>query len=166
MENKIKLTVVTPVRCFYENFVSSVTLPSFDGEIGIMAGHSPLVFALSPGIAHIRIDSEISHFVVSEGYVEVNPKMVLVVCDSAEWPDQIDVQRMVEAYIESRDNLKNDRDSDKRSIIADANARKAGYVKDNVKSLSRARARVHIIESYGTEAQKLKLDKLKAKYNI
>lgn len=164
--NKVKLTVVTPVHCFYENYVSSVTLPSLDGEIGIMAGHSPLVFALSPGTAHIRIDSEVSHFVVSEGYVEVNPRMVLVVCDSAEWPDSLDVKRIVEAYVESRDNLKRDRENDNRGIVADESARTAGYVEDSVKSLSRARARVHTIEVYGTEAQKARLEACKAKYGL
>ncbi len=164
--NKVKLTVVTPVHCFFEDYVSSITLPSLDGEIGIMAGHSPLVFALSPGIAHIRIDSELRHFVVSEGYVEVNPKMVLVVCDSAEWPEDLDVQRVVEALVESRDNLKRDRETGGRGIVADEGARTAGYVEDSVKSLSRARARVHTIEVYGTDAQKARLQKCKAKYGI
>ena len=53
-DNKINLFVVTPYQYFYEGPVSCVTIPSIDGEIGVMAGHSPLVFALKPGDGSAR----------------------------------------------------------------------------------------------------------------
>ena len=47
ISKKINLIVVTPYQNFYEGAVTVATIPSVDGEIGIMAEHSPLVVALS-----------------------------------------------------------------------------------------------------------------------
>lgn len=157
-DHKIKLTVVTPVKAFYEGYVSAVTLPSLDGEIGIMAGHSPLVFALKPGTAHIRIDNETTHFVLSEGYAEINANMALVVCDSAEYAETIDVRRAIESYKEAKENVNK---KDDNNLIASSDSRSSGYVEDSVKALARAKARIHFIECYGSESQKEKLSNLK-----
>lgn len=159
MAKRINLTVVTPVKTFFEGQVSAVSLPSLDGEIGIMAGHSPLVFALKPGVAKVRIDEDNKVFVVSEGYAEIGPNMALVVCDAAELAEDIDVNRMVESYKESLKNCSN-KNTVKR-VLADETARRAGYVKDSTKALARAKARMHFIETYGSEAQKQRLEVLK-----
>ena len=100
-EHKINLIVVTPYQYFYEGLVTVATIPSIDGEIGVMAGHSPLVFALKPGTVTVRVDNEVKHFVVSEGYAEVNREMVLVVCNSAEWAENINIRWIFEAYEEA-----------------------------------------------------------------
>ena len=101
-EHKINLIVVTPYQYFYEGLVTVATIPSIDGEIGVMAGHSPLVFALKPGTVTVRVDNEVKHFVVSEGYAEVNREMVLVVCNSAEWAENINIRWIFEAYEEAK----------------------------------------------------------------
>ena len=150
-EHKINLVVVTPYQYFYEGLVTVATIPSIDGEIGVMAGHSPLVFALKPGTVTVRVDDEIKHFVVSEGYAEVNREMVLIVCNSAEWPETINVRWIFEAYEEAR------------KAIADQGSAIAGktYIEDNKHNLSRAQARIHFISLYGSDAQKQRLEQLK-----
>lgn len=149
--NKINLIVVTPYRNFYEGKVTVVSVPSADGQIGIMHGHSPLVFALAPGLATIRVDDEVKHFVVSEGYAEINGEMALIVCNSAEWPDEVHVNWIFEAIKEAKESLEKEKDQP------------AGYqnVKDNTYKLIRAQARMHLIELYGTDAQKARLDHLR-----
>jgi len=150
-ENKINLFVVTPYQYFYEGPVSVVNIPSIDGEIGIMAGHSPLVFALKPGTVTVRVDNEIKHFVVSEGYAEVNREMVLVVCNSAEWAENINIRWIFEAYEEAKKAIEDER----------ASGLTKTHTEDNKHKLSRAQARIHFISTYGSDAQKQRLEQLK-----
>lgn len=148
LTNKINLIVVTPYQNFYEGAVTVATIPSIDGEIGAMAGHSPLVVALKPGIVTVRIDDEIRRFVVSEGYSEINQRMILVVCNSAEWAENIHVRWIFQAKAEAEKALseqKNDEDNQR-------------FTEDNRHKLNRAKARMHFIELYGSESQKQRLE--------
>ncbi|MCR4689366.1 MAG: ATP synthase F1 subunit epsilon [Saccharofermentans sp.] len=150
--HKINLIVVTPHQNFYEGKVTVVTIPSADGEVGIMHGHSPLVFALTPGIVTVRVDNEIKHFVVSEGYAEVNNEMALVICNSAEWPEQLQIKWILDSMKKAKED------------IAEERQKPAGYkhIKDNQYKLKRAQARLHLIELYGSEQQKSRLARLRS----
>lgn len=147
-KNKTNVVVVTPYDEFFEGFVDSVTLPSQDGLVGIMAGHMPLVLAISPGIATVKCDGVEKHFVLSEGYAEIAQHMAMIVCDSAEWPEQIDVKRCYNSYIEFSKRIKE--------------APKGTYkISDWHDTVNRAKARIHIVEMYGSDEQKNLLNKLR-----
>lgn len=151
--NKVKLTVVTPYKNFFESKVSSVILPTLDGEIGFMPGHTPLVIALKPGIVTVRTDDKIEHFTVSEGYAEVGQKLVLVVCNAAEYPNDIHVRWIREAMDEEK--------SEREEIlkIEDLTSRKYA-LKEVDQKLMRAKARIHLTELYGSDHQKQRLTEL------
>ena len=151
VHNKVRLTVVTPYKNFIDEDVTSIILPSLDGEIGVMAGHTPLVLALRPGIVTVRTDDEIRHFTVSEGYTEVGTDLVLVICNAAEWPDDIHVRWIKESKDEA---LKLKEDVLK---IEDNEARKYAMTEVDEKLL-RVKARTHLISLYGNEHQKQRLE--------
>ena len=151
VHNKVRLTVVTPYKNFIDEDVTSIILPSLDGEIGVMAGHTPLVLALRPGIVTVRTDDEIRHFTVSEGYTEVGTDLVLVICNAAEWPDDIHVRWIKESKDEA---LKLKEDVLK---IEDNEARKYAMTEVDEKLL-RVEARTHLISLYGNEHQKQRLE--------
>ena len=151
--NKVKFTVVTPYKNFFEDKVSSVILPTLDGEIGFMAGHTPLVLALKPGIVTVRTDDKIEHFTVSEGYAEVGQKLVLVVCNSAEYPNDIHVRWIREAADEEK------REREELLKIEDPSSRKYA-LKEVDQKLMRIKARIHLVELYGSDHQKQRLTEL------
>ncbi|SMC31693.1 F-type H+-transporting ATPase subunit epsilon [Oscillospiraceae bacterium] len=151
VHNKVRLTVVTPYKNFIDEDVTSIILPSLDGEIGVMAGHTPLVLALRPGIVTVRTDDEIRHFTVSEGYTEVGTDLVLVICNAAEWPDDVHVRWIKESKDEA---LKLKEDVLK---IEDNEARKYAMTEVDEKLL-RVKARTHLISLYGNEHQKQRLE--------
>ncbi len=151
VHNKVRLTVVTPYKNFIDEDVTSIILPSLDGEIGVMAGHTPLVLALRPGIVTVRTDDEIRHFTVSEGYTEVGTDLVLVICNAAEWPDDIHVRWIKESKDEA---LKLKEDVLK---IEDNEARKYAMTEVDEKLL-RVKARTHLVSLYGNEHQKQRLE--------
>ncbi|MCQ2504626.1 MAG: ATP synthase F1 subunit epsilon [Saccharofermentans sp.] len=148
--NKVKLKVVTPYKDFLSEDVSSVILPSIDGDIGVMAGHTPLVLALRPGVASVRTDDSTRYFFVSEGYCEISHDLVLVICNAAEWPTDIHVRWINEAREEALAMQK------EVLAIEDAEARKYSMAEVNEK-LNRVKARSHLIALHGNEHQKQRL---------
>ncbi|MCR5529343.1 MAG: ATP synthase F1 subunit epsilon [Saccharofermentans sp.] len=151
VHNKVRLTVVTPYKNFIDEDVTSIILPSLDGEIGVMAGHTPLVLALRPGIVTVRDGDEIRHFTVSEGYSEVGTDLVLVICNAAEWPEDIHVRWIKESKDEAL-KLKED-----ILAIEDSEARKYAMTEVDEKLL-RVKARTHLVSLYGNDHQKERLE--------
>ena len=154
--NKTQLVVVTPYQDFFEGRVYSVTLPSLDGEMGVMASHTPLVIALKPGIVTYRDDNGVFHFTVSEGYAEIGHNIVLIVCNSAERAPEIKVSRIFRSYKAALENLP------EIMAISDAKVREDALREHNL-DVERAHARRHLIELYGSEKQKLRLAELNEK---
>lgn len=151
VSHKINLLIVTPYQDFFEGRVNSVSINTIDGEFGFMAGHSPFVAALEPGICTIRIDSEIKHCMLSEGYCEINGMLALIVCNSAEWPEDTRVRRTIESYKQAIDELHTHVSKDGRQV----------FPEDAIAKGKRALARMRFIERYGSDQQKERLAELK-----
>ena len=92
-KKKMMLEVVNPYEVFFEGRIESIVLPTVDGQYGIMPGHSPIVVAVAPGIARVEMDGETKVFTVSEGFAEIGQHAVIIVCNAAEWPSEIDTER-------------------------------------------------------------------------
>lgn len=157
--NTINVRVVTPYQNFFEGDINSLILPTTDGDIGFMAGHTPMVVALKPGIATIRTGEDYSYFTVSEGFAEIGGKEIIVVCNSAEYPDDIKLTRMCKSYKDSQEDL------EKAMAITDKEARKVA-IKEVEQALGRFKARRHIIELYGSDDKKDRLAKRLEEYGI
>ncbi len=98
MADTIHLEIVTPERLLLEADVDSVQIPGLDGELGILPGHSPLISQLKPaGLLSYVQGSSTSQIVIGEGFVEVMPERVKVLAETAERPDEIDVERAIRA---------------------------------------------------------------------
>jgi F-type H+-transporting ATPase subunit epsilon len=150
--HKINLIIITPKKTFYEGMVSSASLPTIDGEFGVMSGHTPFVAALFPGTCTIRVDEDVKHCVISEGYAEINQRTIIVICNTAEWPDEIKVRQIFESYRDSTAEL----ERQNREGVSQV------YVEDVKRMADRALARMRFIERYGSEVQKSRLAQLKA----
>ncbi|MFM9903956.1 MAG: F0F1 ATP synthase subunit epsilon [Pyrinomonadaceae bacterium] len=88
----LKLEIVTPEKRVLDAEVDSVTVPTSSGEAGILSNHAPLISALKPGVLTYAGKNESGKLAVSGGFVEVSNDNVSVLVDSAETPDEIDVE--------------------------------------------------------------------------
>jgi F-type H+-transporting ATPase subunit epsilon len=77
----IHLKVITPRRLLVEADVESVSLPSLEGEIGILPGHRPLFVGIGKGRVRLRSGGDEEVFPVRGGYAQVQPEKVLVMTD-------------------------------------------------------------------------------------
>lgn len=81
-------------RVFFEGVCESLTVPTIDGGYGIWANHSNIISAVVPGILRYRVSGEEERrVVVSEGLVKIEDNDVLVLVDSAEKPEEVDILR-------------------------------------------------------------------------
>lgn len=153
MANRLRLHVLTPYKSFLDEEVDSVMIPSIDGFVGIMRNHSPLQIVITPGITTIVESDKRRYFSISEGFAKITGDTCLLVCNSAEWPEEIDVRRIGESYKSYLVNRKN------IEAIENELARKSAQ-SDNEQQLSRIMARKKIVELYGSKNQKMLLDSM------
>ena len=102
----LHLSVVTPEREFFNGDVEMVILQAQDGELGILAEHSPTLVALREGVTRVKIDGNWRWFAASSGYASVLPDSVYVVLQTAEWPEEIDVNRAIREKEEAEEILR------------------------------------------------------------
>ncbi|MCK5577569.1 MAG: F0F1 ATP synthase subunit epsilon [Dehalococcoidales bacterium] len=94
---KIRLDIVTAERLVYSDEVDEVIAPGVEGQLGILPHHTPLMTMLQPGELIAKKDSEEFSLAISGGFLEVRPDRVIVLADSAERADDIDIARAEEA---------------------------------------------------------------------
>lgn len=94
---KFRLEIVTPERLVYAQDVDVLTVPTVQGEISILAKHVPLVSIISPGEIKIKKDNEIEYIAISGGFVQVIPNKVIILADTAERAEEIDMERAEQA---------------------------------------------------------------------
>ncbi len=86
--------IVTQERTVFSGEVKSVSLPGTEGRMGILPNHSPLLTTLGFGEVMLRTPAgEEQYFAIGGGYAEVQPDGVIVLADSAEQAQEIDIER-------------------------------------------------------------------------
>ena len=73
--------------------VDYLRAPSIDGLFGVMAKHIPSIIAINPGEIKIRIDSKETLYATSGGYADIKKEGVMLVLETAERGDEIDIAR-------------------------------------------------------------------------
>ncbi len=107
--------IVTQEKTVFNGEVRSVSLPGTEGRMGILPNHSPLLTTLGFGEVIVRDPSgEEQYFAIGGGYAEVQPDHVIVLADSAEQAEEIDVERADQARMRAeqamREGVKEDPD--------------------------------------------------------
>lgn len=97
MASTFRLQIVTPSRTFYDDEVEMTIVKTTEGDLGVMKNHMLMVAPLSIGKVKIKKDGQFKEAAISEGFVQVESEYTRIITDSAEWPEEIDVNRAEEA---------------------------------------------------------------------
>ncbi len=106
MENKIQLDIVSPQGLVLSEHVDELTASGSEGEFGVLPGHVPFITTLNAGMLIIKADGKTEYVFVSSGYAEVTFAKVVVLADSAERAEDIDVDRAIAARKRAEDRLR------------------------------------------------------------
>ena len=117
----LKIEIVSAHKSIYSGEASLVVASVAYGEVGIKAGHAPMLAALKPGEIRVVSENTSAHeeiFYVSSGFLEVQPSIVIVLADTAARADDVDEAQAVEAKARAEEALQ-----DKNAAIDYAKAR-------------------------------------------
>ena len=101
----IRLDIVTAEREVYAGDVDVVIAPGVEGQLGILPHHAPLMTTLQAGELRVRKGGEEVSLAISGGFIEVRPDRVVVLADTAERAEEIDIARAEEAKQRARERL-------------------------------------------------------------
>lgn len=103
----LNLQVVTAERTLISEDVDSLVAPGSDGELGILPRHAPLLSGLKPGELRFRRGGEENYLAIGGGFIEVLNNKVIVLADSAERSEEIDLERAEAARRTAEQTLAN-----------------------------------------------------------
>jgi F-type H+-transporting ATPase subunit epsilon len=108
MAELFALEIHTPHRLFFKDRIEALTIMLEDGEIGVLARHEPVTAQVKACLLKIKgRDGQWKTGFVSEGILEVTRGKTVLLADSAEWPDEIDRDRALEAKRRAEEILEN-----------------------------------------------------------
>ena len=105
MADRLTLELATPTRLLLSETVDEVVAPGSEGYFGVLPGHAPFLTTLGIGLVTYKIGREEHHVVVSGGFAEVRNDKVIILADTAERPDEIDVERAERARQRAENRL-------------------------------------------------------------
>jgi F-type H+-transporting ATPase subunit epsilon len=106
VENRLRLEIVTPYGLIFSDEVDEVVAAGSEGEFGVLPGHAPFLTTLKIGMLTYKRGSETGYFFVNWGYAEVGADKVLILADSAEKSEGIDIERAKAAMKRAEERLK------------------------------------------------------------
>jgi F-type H+-transporting ATPase subunit epsilon len=83
MSDSLKVSVISPERVLFEGSARGVIAPAFDGEVGILPLHAPLMTVLGKGTVRLDTADGERRFEVSGGFLQVIDNQVRVVTEHA-----------------------------------------------------------------------------------
>lgn len=105
MDKTFNLEIIASDRPFFRGECEMLCFYGMDGEFGILAGHEPMVTCLDSGELRYKVDGEWKYAAVSEGFVEIMPDYVVLLADTVERPEEIDINRAKEAKMRAEERL-------------------------------------------------------------
>ena len=106
MAKTFHLEIIATDRIFFSGEVEHLVITAIDGLLGIMAGHEPLVTSLPTGELKYLVNGEWKYAAISEGFIQVMPDSSIILADTCELPEEIDIKRAQEARERAEERLR------------------------------------------------------------
>ena len=107
-DKTFKLEIVTPKKIVFSGDVVSFSAPGEVGSFQVLVNHAPLLSSIKIGEVKLQDNSEKQHrFATSGGFVEVLSNKVVMLAETAEHADDIDVKRAESAKMRAEERVQN-----------------------------------------------------------
>ena len=121
----LNLEIVTPERRVAQLTVDEVRAPGVDGGFGIRPGHAAFMTALEPGRMTLVTGGREEHYAVGGGFLQVDRDRVIVLADTAEPREEIDVDAAAREFAEANERLRSMTEQDANHAVESARVRRA-----------------------------------------
>ena len=116
MSDKFTVEIITPDQSILKSEASEVNIPSYEGQMGILKDHIPLITFLRPGLILIKNQDEIK-FYVEEGTVEYSNNNLLILTSTARDLKNFDNSLISNLLEQAEKKLKDSNSTDKEKYI-------------------------------------------------
>ena len=103
--SSVNLEIITPEKSSYKDTVDLITVPGTKGSFQILKDHAPLMSTIEIGIITVKKGEDVNYFTNGSGTIEVLNNEVLILADSLENVNEIDVERAERAKQRAEDRL-------------------------------------------------------------
>ena len=117
MSDKFVVEIISPDQKILKSEATEVTIPSFEGQMGILKDHIPLITFLRPGIISIKNSDEKKYF-VEEGTVEFSKNNLLILSSSAKDLSSLSKKFINEMLGQAESKFQENNLSDKEKYLA------------------------------------------------
>ncbi len=93
----LSVELITPEKVALRTSASFVVLPAYEGEMGILPDHAPVLAQLRAGEVRVTQAGEVKYYAVSGGFAEVKDNKVSLFAETAELAEQINAERAAQA---------------------------------------------------------------------
>jgi len=121
----LQLEIVTPEKRVARVECDEVRAPGVQGGFGIRRGHTPFLSALEPGRLTVVQGAQETHYALGGGFLQVADDRVIVLADTAEVRDEIDVDRARRAFEDATERLRGLTESDGGYAVEAARVKRA-----------------------------------------
>ena len=103
---EINLEIITPEKIIYKDSVDSITVPGSKGMFQVLKDHAPLMSTIEIGVITFKKNDESKYLTTAGGTIEVLNNNVLILADSVEVIEDIDIDRAERAKTRAEENIK------------------------------------------------------------
>lgn len=105
---ELSLEIITPSKQAFSGKVKSITVPGTAGSFQVLFNHAPLLSTFEIGKIKLEdLEGKEIEFATSGGTVEVTENKILILADSLESKEEIDINRAKQAYDRAKERLAN-----------------------------------------------------------
>ena len=118
MSESFSIEIVNPEKSFLsKDNISEVIVPAFEGEIGILKDHIPIISFLKPGIIKVFIGSEEENYYVEDGIVEFKDNSLSILTSSIFNLKDADKNHISKSISEAENELSKDEIDDQKRFL-------------------------------------------------
>ena len=116
MSDKFTVEIISPDKPILNLETNEVIIPSYEGQMGILKDHIPLITFLRPGVISIQSQNEKKYF-VEEGTVEFSNNNVLILTSTAKDLKELNQNSIEDLLNQAEKKLSDNNSSDKEKYL-------------------------------------------------
>ena len=117
MSENFSVEIISPDKPIFKSEVTEVTIPSYEGQMGILKDHVPLITFLRPGLIMIKENGNEKTFFIEDGTVEFSNNRLLILTSTAKNLNTLDKNSIDVIIKNSETKLNKDEISDKERYL-------------------------------------------------
>ena len=117
MSENFAVEIISPDKSILKTEATEVIIPSYEGQMGILKDHIPLITFLRPGLVTIKENSDKKIFFIEDGTVEFSNNSLLILTSTAKSLDSLDKKSIDTIIKDSEAKMSKDEIKDKERYL-------------------------------------------------